>query len=89
MSGVLTVRSDGDALTRYAAEWVLERALATPGRFTWCLSGGSTPKALYSLLATAEFSDRFPWDRTHLFLALTRFCLRTLRIANKPMPPWP
>ena len=73
MSGVLTVRADADALTRYAAEWLLQRALATPGRFIWCLSGGSTPKALYSLLATAEFSERFPWDRTHLFFGDERF----------------
>jgi 6-phosphogluconolactonase len=31
------------------------------------LSGGSTPKALYSLLATPGFADRIPWPKVHLF----------------------
>src|ERR1051326_4286311 len=35
--------------------------------FAAALSGGSTPKRLYELLATAEFSERIPWHRVHLF----------------------
>ena len=38
------------------------------GRFAVVLSGGSTPKALYSLLAgDASFRSEMPWDRTHFF----------------------
>ena len=29
------------------------------------LSGGSTPKALFTLLATAEFAGQIPWERVH------------------------
>jgi 6-phosphogluconolactonase len=36
-------------------------------RFTLALSGGSTPKALYGLLATDAKSTRIPWEQTHLF----------------------
>ena len=31
------------------------------GTFRVSLSGGSTPKTLYRLLASDEFRDRFPW----------------------------
>ncbi len=98
MSGVLTVQQDGDAVARYAAEWVLERALAAPGRFAWCLSGGSTPKTTYALLASDEFRDRFPWERTHLFFGDERFVppdhpdsnyrmARLAMIDHVPIPP--
>jgi 6-phosphogluconolactonase len=40
-------------------------AIAACGRFTVALSGGSTPKSLYSLLAT-NYAD-FDWKRTFLF----------------------
>jgi 6-phosphogluconolactonase len=38
-------------------------------RFTLALSGGSTPEALYRLLASpdAPFRDRLPWSRIHFF----------------------
>ncbi|HEX9109907.1 MAG TPA: 6-phosphogluconolactonase, partial [Terriglobales bacterium] len=40
-------------------------AIAARGRFTVALSGGSTPKSLYSLLATEHAT--FNWDHTFLF----------------------
>jgi len=40
-------------------------AIAARGRFTVALSGGSTPKSLYSLLA-ANYPD-FKWNQTFLF----------------------
>ncbi|MGB9235282.1 MAG: 6-phosphogluconolactonase [Terriglobales bacterium] len=40
-------------------------AVAARSRFTVALSGGSTPKNLYSLLA-ASYAN-FPWDQTYLF----------------------
>ncbi len=73
MNGTLDVQADGAAVARRTADWVLERALATPGRFAWCLSGGSTPKATYMLLAQEPYRNRFPWDRTHVFFGDERF----------------
>jgi len=35
--------------------------------FSIALSGGHTPKHLYELLATQEFSSRIPWSNVHLF----------------------
>lgn len=37
------------------------------GRFTIALSGGSTPKALYELLASSPFHDEMPWEDTFFF----------------------
>ncbi len=73
MSPILDIQPDGAAVARRVAEWVTERALATPGRFAWSLSGGSTPKTLYTLLAAEPFVSRFPWDRTHVFFGDERF----------------
>lgn len=41
-------------------------AVSSNGRFTVALSGGSTPQALYSLLAT-NYHRRLPWDRMFFF----------------------
>ena len=67
------IQSDGDAVARHVANWLTERALATPSRFAICLSGGSTPKTLYSLLAASPLRERFPWDRTYIFFGDERF----------------
>ncbi len=40
-------------------------AIGAQGRYSVALSGGSTPKSLYSLLAS-NYAD-FPWNRTFLF----------------------
>src|SRR5258706_1377970 len=42
-------------------------AIAQRGRFTVALSGGSTPRTLYSLLAK-DYSN-FPWSQTFLFFS--------------------
>ena len=71
-SGHLIVLPDAAAVARAAAEQIAQRsarAVAEAGRFTIALSGGSTPKRLYALLAdpAAPYRDRIPWDRVHVF----------------------
>ena len=46
---------------------LVNQSVSTGGRFSVALSGGSTPKGLYSLLVTPEFRDQIPWVRVHLF----------------------
>jgi 6-phosphogluconolactonase len=44
------------------------RAVSEKGSFTVALSGGSTPKALYSLLANdAALRAQLPWDKMYLY----------------------
>ena len=61
------VLPDADAVARAAAERLVAIAGAKAGRVGICLSGGSTPKLLYRLLAGPAFRDRLPWDRLHWF----------------------
>lgn len=66
----LFVVADQTALAKEAAErWarIAQEAIARAGRFTIALSGGSTPKLLYSLLAGEPHSTRLPWRKTHVF----------------------
>ncbi len=65
--------ADPEALARHVAEWLTGLACASTGRFAVALSGGSTPKRLFEILAEPAFRDRFPWDRTHLFWGDERF----------------
>src|SRR3569623_757952 len=43
------------------------QAIAARGRVLLVLSGGSTPKALFELLATPPYAGRIDWTRTHVF----------------------
>ena len=42
-----------------------EAAVQERGRFSVALSGGNTPRAVYSLLASEH--KQLPWDRIHIF----------------------
>jgi len=63
--------ADPESLARAAAELIVEAAngaVAQRGRFMFVLSGGATPKRLYSLLAgDPEFRARMPWSATWFF----------------------
>jgi 6-phosphogluconolactonase len=52
---LLEVLADAGALAQRAADLMLPAAGATNGPFSVALSGGSTPKRLYQLLATLPF----------------------------------
>src|SRR4051794_756637 len=43
-------------------------AVQTSGRFTVALSGGSTPKGMYSLLASGAYPN-IPWNKVFFFLS--------------------
>jgi 6-phosphogluconolactonase/glucosamine-6-phosphate isomerase/deaminase len=65
--------SDSGALANAAAERVMARIAANGDRVAICLTGGSSPKQLYQLLATDAFRSRIPWDRVHWFIGDERF----------------
>ena len=54
-------------VTRAAADRVVAAAassIGARGRFTFALSGGSTPRALFELLASEAYRSRVDWART-------------------------
>jgi 6-phosphogluconolactonase len=67
------VLSDADALARRVADWLLDLAVASKDRFAVALSGGTTPRATYAMLASPSYLQRFPWQRTHWFWGDERF----------------
>jgi 6-phosphogluconolactonase len=48
---------------------IAEGAIAGKGRFAVALSGGATPRRLYSILGAAPFRERIGWEKVHLFWA--------------------
>jgi len=94
----IDVSADFEGLAQRVAQWVTDLACATPGRFAIALSGGSTPKRLYQLLAATPLREAVPWERMHLFWGDDRFVprddpnsnygmARDAMIAHVPIPP--
>src|SRR6204780_5192952 len=53
---------------------IIQEAVAKRGRFAIALSGGHTPEKMFSLWSeTAEYRDKTPWDRVHLFWSDERY----------------
>ena len=71
--GRVEILADAPTLARHVATWLTEAALAATGPFRVSLSGGSTPKALYELLASRAFKERFPWQRVEWYWGDERF----------------
>jgi 6-phosphogluconolactonase len=73
MTPKVEISADAEALARRAADWLIAAAKATDGNFAIALSGGSTPRRLYELLARAPYRDAVPWRRAQLFWGDERF----------------
>jgi 6-phosphogluconolactonase len=65
--------ADSTALAEVAAVRLLACMAVNAGRIAICLTGGSSPKQLYELLATEDFRNKIPWERTHWFIGDERF----------------
>jgi 6-phosphogluconolactonase len=67
----IRILSDGAAIAKRAAQEFVQAAgsaVREKGSFRVALAGGSTPKALYNLLATdPALRSQVPWDKMHLF----------------------
>lgn len=70
---ILEVLDDATQVARRAAEWVCMRAAVAAPRVSLLLSGGSTPRALYGLLAEEPWRSRMPWHSLHVFWGDERF----------------
>jgi 6-phosphogluconolactonase len=95
--GRVEILPDSMTLAHRVAEWMTQAALAGHAPFRISLSGGSTPKALYGLLASDEFRTRFPWRRVSWYWGDERFVpydhpdsnyrmAREVMLAKAPVP---
>lgn len=88
MSSQLIVKPDLSSLLETLATKLAEVAaesIAARGRFSLALSGGSTPKAFYQLLATPAWKDRFEWDKCDIFFGDDRAVPPTDALSNFKM----
>jgi 6-phosphogluconolactonase len=94
----IDVAQDLEDIAHRAGRWLCDIAGASRGRFAISLSGGSTPRRLYQLLAEAPFRDALPWDRIHWFWGDERFVspdhpdsnyrmVREALLSRAPVPP--
>jgi 6-phosphogluconolactonase len=66
----LRILEDSEELAREAADFVIwagEQALSGAGAFRLALAGGSTPKALYTLLAEPPLARKLDWRHVSVF----------------------
>jgi len=71
-----TTYSDADSLIQGAAQHIIALAassIASHGRFSLVLAGGSTPRKLYERLAQPDYARQIEWARTHIFWGDERF----------------
>jgi 6-phosphogluconolactonase len=77
--------ADPAMLAKTAAERLMARIAANGERVAICLTGGSSPKQLYEMLADEPYRSRIPWDRVHWFIGDERFVPATDSLNNMRM----
>jgi len=66
----IAIYPDIDTLSHNAAQHIVRIAnesIATSGRFTMVLSGGTTPRKTYGLLGSELYSKQINWTLVHIF----------------------
>lgn len=66
----IIVFDDLDQLYKQATETfaeLSEKSIQEKGKFVVALSGGSSPKAIFKLLATEEYATRIDWSKIYFF----------------------
>lgn len=66
----ITVFNDLEKLYRKAADAFVDlskESIRKNNRFTVALSGGSSPKAIFKLLATEEYAGKVEWNKIYFF----------------------
>ena len=66
----IAIYPDLDTISQQAAQYVLRvasEAIVTRGRFSIALSGGNTPRKLYSLLGSEPYLSQIDWELVEIF----------------------
>jgi 6-phosphogluconolactonase len=71
--GRIIKTADAATLAQTAAARLMARIDANDARVAICLTGGSSPKRVYALLAQEPYRSRIPWPRVHWFIGDERF----------------
>lgn len=74
--GELCVLEDAAALAEHGAKQFVtlaQQAIQSHGKFSVALSGGSTPRKMYQLLAQTPYRDEVDWSNVHVFWGDERY----------------
>ncbi|HVD97940.1 MAG TPA: 6-phosphogluconolactonase [Cytophagaceae bacterium] len=63
----LKVYKDGNEVASAFADYLVESIKKKNDKFFIALSGGSTPKLLFALLAEEAYKNKIDWSKVHLF----------------------
>ena len=72
----LDIYKDVDDLINALAEAICKsskEAIKAHGQFNFVLSGGSSPRKLYELLASKKYKNKIDWGKTYFFFGDERF----------------
>lgn len=64
------IAKNPEQLSKELATWIngyIQQVLEKKERFTFVLSGGGTPKLLYSILAESPYKESIAWNKIHFF----------------------
>jgi 6-phosphogluconolactonase len=77
-------KSPEDALVNLATYFVTlaEAYISENGKFSVALSGGSSPKLLYQLLASDAYKNKVDWENVHFFFGDERYVPQTDKDSN-------
>jgi 6-phosphogluconolactonase len=85
---IKTIWPDALSLSHAAAHLIVtesNKAVQKKGYFSMALSGGSTPKLLFELLAQAPYKNNIPWKKTIIAFGDERFVAPTSDESNYKM----
>ncbi|UWX61242.1 6-phosphogluconolactonase [Chryseobacterium oranimense] len=66
----ITIFDDLDTLYKKAADTFVElsgKSIRKHDKFVVALSGGSSPKAIFSMLSTQEYAEKVEWNKVYFF----------------------
>ena len=81
----VVVVSDAAALAEIALTRLVEEMTKSEGESTVCLTGGTTPKHMYAMMAQSPWRERIPWGRVHWFMGDDRFVPYSDPLSNSGM----
>jgi 6-phosphogluconolactonase len=85
MSVEIRILPDAQAVTQEAARRIVVAAGSVSGIFSLVLSGGSTPKSLYELLASPAYRSEIDWAKVEIYFGDERCVPPTDSLSNYHM----
>jgi 6-phosphogluconolactonase len=85
---MVTIFNTKQEIASHAADMFVtaaQSAIQERGKFVVALTGGSSPIALYQLLATPEYKDKIDWDKVYIFWGDERWVALDNDLSNAKM----